>query len=812
MNAIRTNIAPAARWRRRLGWGAAALFALLLLAVAVAWLLLAGSRARLDGRQRLAGLAAPVEVQRDALGVARISAQNRTDLAYALGFLHGQERFFEMDLMRRLAAGEISALVGPAALKVDEANRRYRFRALARRIVAQLPADQRGLLDAYARGVNAGLEALHARPWEYLLLGQKPQPWTAEDSILVMDAMSLDLITTRFNTPQRARLYATLPKPLVDFLLAPDPRWEAPLQGGAGTPVPLPDAGVFDLRTARPAPALRTAALTTALRQPAVIGSNNFAVGGALTASGAAIVANDMHLGLHVPNIWYRAELRYPDPADHGRMITLDGVTLPGAPVLVAGTNGHIAWGFTDTYGKWRDWVRVQRDPADPQRYRAPAGWIGLQTHHELIDVAGAKPVTVNVRDTIWGPIMAHGPHGTPLAMDWIALHPHAVNLNLLRLETASSVQQALAIAPTLGIPPENFVVGDAQGHIGWTIAGSAIPLRRGFDPNLPADFSQAGVGWTGWLAPADYPSIVDPSDGRLWTANNRVLGGAWLALEGNGGYDLGARSQQLRDDLNARERFTPQDMLDIQLDDRAVYMQHWYGLLRDTLTQNHTSPQLRALAAATQVWSGRAGIDSVSYHAAHAFRKKVIAATLAPFVARVKARYPQFAWPSGDDSLYAVWTLVTQRPPYLLDPRYRSWNALLADCARQVAVAFAKAPGGIAAQTWGLRNTTRIDQALSAALPAPLRWLIDQPRTQLPGDANMPRVQGPDFGASERFGIMPGHLAESYLHMPGGQSDNPLSPYYDTGWQAWAKGQPTPLLPGPTLHTLFLVPVSRVR
>ena len=656
MNANIANTTAGARWRRRLGWNAAALLALLLLAFAAAWLLLAGSRPRLDGRQVLPGLAAPVQVQRDALGVARISAHNRTDLAYALGFVHGQERFFEMDLMRRVAAGELSALVGPAALKVDATNRMYRFRALAQRIVAQLPADQRGLLDAYARGVNAGLNALDVRPWEYLLLGQKPQPWTPADSILVVDAMYLDLITPEFNTPQRARLYATLPRPLVDFLLAPDPRWQAPLQGAVSTPVPLPDASVFDLRSAPPAPALHTAALAHALRERAVIGSNSFAVSGKLTASGAAIVANDMHLGLGVPNIWYRAELRYPDPADRTRTITLNGVTLPGAPLLVAGTNGHIAWGFTDSYGKWRDWVRVLRDPADPHLYRVPGGWARLRTHREIIDVAGGKPVAIDVRDTIWGPIMAHDADGTPLAMDWIALHRRAVNLDLARLETARSAPQALALAPTLGMPPQNFIVGDAQGRIGWTIAGNAIPLRRGFDPMLPADFSRPGVGWTGWLAPQDYPRILDPPGGRLWTANNRVVGGAWLTLLGNGGYDLGARAQQIRDDLLSRQRFAPRDLLAIQLDDRALFMRHWYLLLRDTLTTaGARGGNLAELTRASDRWSGRAGIESVSYRAARAFRAAVIAATLAPFVARVKARYPSFAWPGGDTREYAV-------------------------------------------------------------------------------------------------------------------------------------------------------------
>ena len=178
--------------------------------------------------------------------------------------------------------------------------------------------------------------------------------------------------------------------------------------------------------------------------------------------------------------------------------------------------------------------------------------------------------------------------------------------------------------------------------------------------------------------------------------------------------------------------------------------------------------------------------------------------------MARVQARYPSFAWPGGDTREYAVWTLLTQRPAWLLDARYPDWNALLLDAARKVADEFAAAPGGIAAQSWGRRNATRIDQPLAAALPAPLRALLDQPRRELPGDSNMPRVQAPAFGASERFGIMPGHLRESYLHMPGGQSDNPLSPYYLAGWRAWAEGKPMPLLPGPAQHTLRLLPAAR--
>ncbi len=808
----KASVSKRARTRPALRWGVGGLLLLFAASVIAGWLLLAGSRPRLDGRQSLPGLRAPVTVTRDALGIPTLDARNRIDLAYALGFVHAQERFFQMDLLRRDAAGTLSALLGPAALPADRANRPYRFAALATTILGRLPPSQRALLDAYARGVNAGLSALEVRPWEYLLLRRKPRPWTAADSILVVDAMYLDLVTPRFDSVQRARMRAVLPKAVVDFLTAPDPRWQAPMAGPPDVPVPMPPASELDLRAEPPATALRSAALARMLSQPHVIGSNGFAVAGRLTATGAAIVANDMHLALRVPNIWFRAELRYPNPSDPARIVQLDGLTLPGVPVLVAGTNGAIAWAFTDSYGKWRDWVRVLRDPHDPTRYRVPGGWAPIRTHREVIRVAGGKPVELTVRDTIWGPILAHDADGTPLAMDWIALHPRAVNVNLVHLETAMNAAQALAIAATLGIPPQNFIVGDATGHIGWTIAGDAIPIRKHFDPTLPADFSAPGSGWVGWVEPQNYPRIVDPPGGRLWTANNRVVDGAGLTLLGNGGYDLGARAQQIRDDLAAHRRFTPRDLLAIQLDDRAIFMQPWYALLRSTLQAHPGDALLHALALATSRWSGRAGIDSVSYHAAQAFRHEVRMAVLAPFVARIHARYPRFAWPSGDTSEYAVWTLATQRPVYLLDPRYRDWSQLLAHCARQVAASFRAAPGGIAAQSWGRRNTTRIDHPLAAALPTPLRWFLDQPARPLPGDANMPRVQAPAFGASERFEIMPGHPAESDLHMPGGQSDNPLSPYYLAGWKAWAQGSAAPLLPGAPQHTLRLVPVRSPR
>src|SRR6185437_9170386 len=248
-----TTLGISSRGNQRMRWlGRIFVTLLLLIAVAalMAWLLLAGSRPQLDGKVALRGLLAPVTITRDARGTPTIVARNRTDAAYALGFLHGQERFFQMDLLRRNAAGELSELVGQPTLAIDERHRMHRFRALAQAELTALPANERNLLDAYTRGVNAGLQALRTRPWEYFLLRTTPQDRRAEDSLLVIDSMFLDLNDDGENERELniGRLRAVLPKALADFLLAPDPAWEAPLQGDPDAPVAMPDAAVFDLR------------------------------------------------------------------------------------------------------------------------------------------------------------------------------------------------------------------------------------------------------------------------------------------------------------------------------------------------------------------------------------------------------------------------------------------------------------------------------------------------------------------------------------------------------------------------------------
>jgi penicillin amidase len=792
-------------WRRV----AIAVLALLLIGFAAGGWLLAGSRARLDGEARSPGLHATVRIERDALGTATITGKDRTDISYALGYVHAQERFFEMDLMRRLAAGELSALVGPAALPSDLNHRRHRLRAVAEAAYAQLAPAQKLQLDRYRDGVNAGLADLTVRPWEYLLLRAKPAPWRAEDSLLITAAMYLDLNSDGRNEREWriTQMRSVLPAPLVDFLLSPDPDWEAPLAGALSHAPVVPASEVFDLH--RSATRTRTAGMTASLA-PALDasrpGSNSFAVAGALTDTGAAMLANDMHLGLAVPNLWFRARLRYPDPDAPDGQRDVNGVTMPGTPVMVIGSNGQIAWGFTNSYGDWLDWVRVLRDPGNPERYKVPEGWATIETHDEHVQVAGQPDTILKVEDTRWGPIMGKDIDGTALALAWVGGRPHGYNAGIMQLEHAGTVQAALDLAPQLGMPPQNMIVADRAGHIGWTLAGNSIPLRANIDPQSPGDWSKAGSGWQGWASPAQYPRIDDPAGGRLWTANNRTVGDAALALLGNGGLDLGARAQQIRDDLQTRANFTPGNLLDIQLDDRAVLLTRWQRLLQQTLADTD-DPSLRPLRELTRSWHGRADVDSVDYRLVRAFRTRVTEAALAPFVALVKQRFNDFSWPGQNSAEAAVWTMIRAQPRNLLDPAYRDWHALLVSAARQVCEELGKQPGGLAARSWGELNRSSIHHALSPALPAWLARYIDMPDEALPGDNNMPRVSAPSFGASERFDVSPGHEEQGILEMPGGQSDHPLSPYFGAGHRDWVEGRPTPLLPGATEHSLLLSP-----
>ncbi|MGA2342170.1 MAG: penicillin acylase family protein [Steroidobacteraceae bacterium] len=786
------------RGARLAGAIAAILAAAALLCIAAAGFALRASLPTIDGRAELPGLAADVAIERDAAGVPTLVAHNRTDLARALGYVHGQDRFFQMDLLRRAAAGELSALLGPSTLPADRELRPHRFRAVARAIVAQMDAPSRALLEAYVAGVNAGLASLGSRPFEYWVLRSKPQPWNAEDSILCVHAMFLQLQDYAGHLQlQRGLLRATLPPAMWQFLEAGAPEWDAAIDGSVSDAPRIPTAGEFDLRALKGLPIEPPAEILGQLD----LGSNNWAIAGAHTLNGAAILANDMHLDFRVPNIWYRARLRIVDGID------VVGVTLPGTPSIVAGGNHSIAWGFTNSYGEFSKVIRLVPSGDDPAAFATAGGARRLRYVDETIEVKGGAPEHLRVAETPWGPVVGNDWEGRPYALQWTAHDPAAVNLELLRLEQTRSVAEALRAAASFGIPGQNFLVADSAGHIGWTIAGR-LPQRGRVPLGVPQLSTEPEVGYSGWLAPQDQPKVIDPPAGFLWSANARVVGGDAARLIGDDGMDRGARASQIATDLRgAAQPFTPPASLAIQLDDRAVFLERWRALASELIERARTSGDSSQEAAHEVLarWSGHAAPYDPAFRLVHAFRGQVQARVFFMLAAPARQRAKDFRFEIPTSFEGPLWRLLEGRPLHLLAADYAGWDALLHDAL----IASEKLPAACAdlgSCGWGKVNAVHVRHPLSAALPLLSRFL-DMP-TVWPagGNHDMPRIQGPDYGASERFSLAPGHEDEAYFHMPGGQSGHPLSPFYRAGFSAWAGGNPTPFLPGAAAHSFVLL------
>ncbi|MGQ9427569.1 penicillin acylase family protein [Gilvimarinus sp. F26214L] len=780
--------------------------ALALVVVAGFWLWwsLNGSLAILDGEQTLAGLESAVTVERDGQGIPTIRAETRRDTAFALGFLHGQERFFQMDLLRRNSAGELAALVGEAALPHDRRIRIHQMRKRAERALEQADAGQLALLDSYASGVNAGLAALAKSPFEYLLLRTDPQPWVPADSILALYSMYMDL-QPEWNEHERsvAVLRDLLPEDWYRFLTPRGGQWDSPIHGER-----------FDWRADFPQQALaelqqeQQVAADWNYRDSIELGSNNWSVSGVLNGYRAGTVANDMHLGLSVPNIWYRASWYLDD----GRRVT--GATLPGAPTLVVGSNEHIAWGFTNSYGDYHDSIILNTN-AGQSAYMTEEGWEDFRTEVEQVQVSGGEAIPVEVRLTRWGPVIGEDHKGNLLALRWVAHDPEAANLNLLGMETADTVHDALTIAATAGMPGQNLNVVDHLGNQAWTIMGR-LPRRFGYSeaglsPLEPADWSNGELGWDGYLTAEEYPRVVNPEHGRIWTANARIVSDELLATVGWGDYALGARQQQIETGLFARETLSEQDLLDIALDDRALFLERWQQLFVAVLEHSENA-DLKELKNHVSDWGARASADSVGYLAVKVFREEVIDNTLGEVVRHVADRTnteeQQVFWPVYVDSMfeYPAWTLVSSRPAQHVPAGYPDWPSFLSAMATQTLERLTEDGEELAEQTWGKYNTLAIQHPLSRALPVLSRWL-DMPAEPMPGDTYMPRVQRQSSGASERMVVAPGHEENGIFHMATGQSGHPLSPYYDKGHRDWVEGNPSSFLPGEVAWRLVLQP-----
>ncbi len=788
------------RW---LKWGAGIAAGLVAVAIAVAWYLLNGSLPQLNGRIAAAGLTGPVTLDRDELGVATITGDKRADVAYVTGFAHAQDRFFQMDLLRRAGAGELSALFGPAALEKDRERRLHRFRARAGEILDSLPPQDRELLVQYAAGVNDGLARLRVRPFEYLLLNLAPRPWEPADSLLVVWAMYFDLQEDQeARESSRRWLRENCTPGQFEFLAPSSSVYDSPLDAQGI------ETKAADVPAAAPAwlganPIGREAA--TDLNE--MIGSNNWAISGARSTTGAAIVADDMHLGLRLPNIWYRSVLQFktaPGVIHHAA-----GVTLPGMPFIVAGSNGSIAWGFTNSYGRYLELVELEADPKDGLRLRTPKGWERARQFQESIEIKGEAAQNLTVMETSLGPVQQIGHRF--FANHWVAHMVGAVNLGLGRLESAPDVTSALDAANRAGIPAQNILVGDSAGHIGWTIAGP-LPVRES-PPGEKGAKAAGDLMGDALLAPSRYPRIIDPADGQLWTANNRQLAGPAYALVGDGGADIGARARQIRARLaTLPARASERDLADIAFDDRALFLAGWRERALHVLDANATAdhPERTEFRRVIDTqWSGRAAVDSAAYTLVREFFNGVYAELFSGVDAQLKELHPRASFAAASPRWPVTVARLLDDAPAGWLPGGRSWRDLQLAAIDHAIANLTQGRRELAAATWGERNRSRIGHPFTQVMPFLWPFLAAKSEPQA-GDKYMPHVAAPKFGQSERLVISPGHEEQALFSMPGGQSGHPLSPNFLSGHDTWMKGKTNDFLPGAPKQTIEFAPAGR--
>ncbi|MBF0375770.1 MAG: penicillin acylase family protein, partial [Alphaproteobacteria bacterium] len=460
---------------------------ILLAAGAGGWVWLGRSLPVVEGRLAVAGLRAPVEVARDRHGIPRITAGGPHDAYFALGFVHAQDRLWQMEAQRRLGAGRLAELVGEAAVPTDRFMRILGLYRLAEGSLAAMSPEARAVFEAYAAGVNAFLAQGRTLPPEFLVLRHRPEAWAPADSLVWGRLMAMRLSGNWREELLRARLPAEKAR-----MLWPD----------------YPADGPTTLDTALDGAAERLlAAMPEAVRP--VLASNVWVLGGRHTHSGKPLLVNDPHLPFEAPVLWYLARLEMPG-------LSLTGATVPGVPLHLLGQNGAAAWGITTTHGDTMD-LFVEREAAggDGRAYQTPDGPLPFATRDEVIRVRDGADVVVTVRATRHGPIVVEDP---PMALSATAL--------LEGDRTAEAIwriNHAGSWAEFVHTPQQNIAWAGSDGTIGFVVAGR-VPRRKAGDGTLPRSGWSGEFDWNGWVPFEELPRLVDPPSGRIVNANNKPV------------------------------------------------------------------------------------------------------------------------------------------------------------------------------------------------------------------------------------------------------------------------------------------------
>ena len=791
-----------------------ALLAILLPATALYW------RARralpvYDGELKLAGLQDKVRVVRDSVGVPHITAQSVEDIAFAQGFVHAQERLWQMDLIRRSARGQLAEIFGAVALDSDRENRTLGLGRAADLASEQLAGPQAIMLERYAAGINAYIESRTGSlatgnwPVEFALLGYKPERWRPADSIAVGLRM-FKLLTNRWPR-EMARLYVEerLPKTLAADLYVTRSQYDHPIAQPVAT-------RLRNRRRRRPVIAQDRAPhfeklhgeltnLESLEKLEAIGASNNWAVAGEHTATGLPLLANDMHLPHSVPATWTINHLSAPD-------LDVRGFSLPGLPFVVVGHNQSIAWGFTNLNADVQDLFVEHFDADKPMMYLAPGGWRKATTRTETIKVKDAPAETFEVIETRHGPVVRDDGR-IKFALQWTALDPDQHSLPFLKINRASNWKEFLDAMRDYGGPTQNAMYADRDGHIGYHAIGR-IPERRTGLNYLPVPGDSADFDWQGYIPFDLLPQNFDPPEGYLATANNRVVPGGYPVYVTDH-WAAPARVHRIYQVLSAAvdsgAKLTTEDMLQLQGDSMSLPNKFIAEQIVAAATEQGASPEVADANRALELlreWDGNMTADAAAPVIADALRQRLLEALLQPHL--------------GDDwRNYRWWmapvflrNVLRERPGRWLPAKHDSWDALLTATLEETVVRLQQRDGftSLDRLRWGPQVAVRMRHPVGSRLPLLSGWFA-VPATEQSGGRYSPKQTRSAMGPSERLVADLSDLDETLINITLGQSGHVTSEHYSDQFDTWVNVKPQRLpyskasVERDARHTLTLVP-----
>jgi penicillin amidase len=751
---------------------------------------------QVDGHLQVPGLSAAVTVIRDARGTPTIDSGTLEDVFFAQGYVTAQDRFWQMDIMRRFAAGELSEILGEDTVPLDREQRILGLRAAAQKSLEMANARDRSFFEAYARGVNAYLTGHRDRlPIEFRILKYYPKPWQVQDSIVIANQMVKDLNYHYFEDALgREKILAKLGPELTADLYVnrswhdrPPTVMREDVNGQSNSDSNDEDEDDDDSGSDNAVTGLTGIPISGSSHALAINGSNNWVVSGVHTVTGKPLLSNDMHLGHQMPNLWYEAHLR-------SGALDVVGVTLPGVPFVVVGHNQRIAWGFTNVGPTVTD-VYIENFNAQGE-YQTPQGWAQPEHRNEIINVKEKPDVVVDVKVTRHGPIITDLIPGEtrPLALRWTLYD--GLRLCLFDVDMARNWDDFRRAFSQFDAPGQNVVYADVDGNIGYQATGK-VPIRAAGDGSLPASGADNAHEWTGYIPFEKLPSVYNPPSGIIATANARITPDDYkysISME----WEAPWRTARIYHLLESGRKFSVADMLALENDIHSE--PHLFAAERFVYAVDHAakaSARARQAADLMRNWDGRMAASTAAPVLAETSIDELTRLLLEPRLGAAshqpkdgkRLREAVLSWRTYQWQMRSVWleNVLLHHPQRWLPANYPNYDELLT-AAVEAAVNRPEAPQDLTSWRWGSYNAVRIQHPILGKIPVLNRW-TGPGRQEQSGGAYAAKAVTPTHGPSERFTANLADLDQSTLNLVTGESGNFLSPNYMDQWKAWYEG-----------------------